>query len=98
MNCYNFKNRPTAHPLLGERAGVRGTAIFANQSRNRKGDTRSHLPTIHDEPQRPKNVHCNHESGRDDFHVVPFLKPEAWDDVEVVPTVHGDQAAVASPK
>jgi xanthine dehydrogenase molybdopterin binding subunit/xanthine dehydrogenase small subunit len=24
--------------------------------------------------------------GRDDFHVVPFLKPKVWDDVEVVPT------------
>src|SRR5690242_9582067 len=56
----------------------------------RKSATASH-------PRAPRCPHCCmagahrsqkaiKEPGRDDFHVVPFLKPEDWDDVEVVPT------------
>jgi hypothetical protein len=35
-----------------------------------------------------------HEPGRDDFHVVPFLNPEDWDDVELVPTTFIDGSAL----
>jgi hypothetical protein len=34
----------------------------------------------------PKLNEPFHESGRDDFHVVPSFGLEKWDDVEVVPT------------
>jgi hypothetical protein len=43
------------------------------------------------------HIYWDHESGRDDFHVVPNFGFEKWDDVEVVPTRFMKNRAVISP-